>query len=143
MNGFYPQLAFSAGTNQSCGAEIWIWKNICCSLGCYCQFLYILNLVILVISFSVADGCTLKEHLIDELDYNLLPEEAWFKLTSWYGVISDQRALQRKVVEHGMYVKNCKVEVYLIGVKLSQHSDPNTLVPRQFSRGDTIGEFLF
>lgn len=92
--------------------------------------------------FSSVDGCTLKEHLIDELDYNLLPEEAWFKLVSWYGVTSDQQALQRKVVEHGMYVKNNKVEVYLMEFKLSQHSDPQTFVARKFSKGDTVGEFL-
>ena len=92
------------------------------------------------ISFSVADGVTLKEHLIDELDYNLLPEEAWFKLVSWYGVTSDQHALPRKVVEHGMYLKSCKVEVYLMELKLSQHSDPDTLIPKKFSKGDTVGE---
>ena len=86
------------------------------------------------------DGSTLKEHLIDGLDYNLLPEDAWFKLASWYGVTSDQQSFQRKVVEHGMYVKSCKVEVYLLGFKLSRHSDSQTLVTRQFSKGDTVGE---
>lgn len=91
-------------------------------------------------TFHLVDGCTLKEHLIDELDYNLLPEEAWSKLVSWYGMTSDQQALQRKVVVHGMYVKSCKVEVYLMEFKLSQHSDPQTLVTKQFSKGDTIGE---
>ena len=98
-----------------------------------------LSCLFLNILFCV-DGVALKQHLIDELDYNLLPEEAWFKLVSWYGVTSDQHALPRKVVEHGMYVKNFKVEVYLMEFKLSQHSDPNTLIPKQFSRGDTVGE---
>ena len=71
----------------------------------------------------------------------MLPEEGWFKLVSWYGVTSDQQALPRKVVEHGLYVKNFKVEVYLMEFKLSQHSDPETLITREFSRGDTVGEF--
>lgn len=70
----------------------------------------------------------------------MLPKDAWFKLVLWYGVTSDQQALPRKVVEHGMYVKSCKVEVYLMEFELSQHSDPQTLVTRQFSRGDTIGK---
>lgn len=87
-----------------------------------------------------AGGTTLKEHLIDELDYNLVPKDAWFKLVSWYGVISDEQALPRKVVERGMYVKSCKVEVYLMQLKLCQHSDPNTMVTRQFSKGDTVGK---
>jgi len=71
----------------------------------------------------------------------LLPEEGWFKLVSWYGVTSDQQALPRKVVEHGPYRKNLTVEVYLREVKLSQYSDPQTLITREFRGGDTIGEF--
>ncbi|XP_020626847.1 ubiquitin carboxyl-terminal hydrolase 4-like [Orbicella faveolata] len=93
-------------------------------------------------SLFAADGTALKEHLIDELDYNLVPKDAWFKLVSWYGVISEEQALPRKVVEHGMYVKSCKVEVYLMQFKLCQHSDPKTVVTRQFSKGDTVGHVM-
>ena len=71
----------------------------------------------------------------------LLPEEGWFKLVSWYGVTSDQQTLPRKVVERGMYQKGVKVEVHLMEFKLSQCSDPETLITREFSKGDTIGEF--
>ena len=78
--------------------------------------------------------------MIDELDYFLLPEGAWLKIVSWYGVTSDQHALPRKVVEYGIYLKTCKVEVYLMEFKLSQHSDPNTFFKMKFSKGDTVGE---
>ena len=81
--------------------------------------------------------------MIDELDYFLLPEGAWLKIVSWYGVTSDQHALPRKVVEHGMYLKTCKVEVYLMEFKLSQPSDPNTFFKMKFSKGDTVGGFYF
>ena len=92
--------------------------------------------------FCLGDGFTLKHHLVDEFDYDPVPEEAWFKLVSWYGMTSDQQALQRKVVvRHGMHVKSPKVEVYLMEFQLSQHSDPQTLVTRKFSKGDSIGEF--
>lgn len=40
---------------------------------------------------------SLKEHLIDELDYILLPTEAWQKLVSWYGFLEGQRPIVRKV----------------------------------------------
>ena len=30
----------------------------------------------------------LKEHLIDELDYNLVPDDAWKKLVTWYGIVN-------------------------------------------------------
>ena len=73
----------------------------------------------------------------------LLPEEGWFKLVSWYGVTSDQQTLPRKVVECELYwEKIFEVEVYhLMEFHLSQHSDPETLIMREFSKGDTIGEF--
>ena len=32
----------------------------------------------------------LKEHLIDELDYNLVPAEGWQKLVEWYGMVEGQ-----------------------------------------------------
>ena len=93
-----------------------------------------------ILIIFVADGCTLKDHLIDELDYTLLPKDSWCKLVSWYGITSDQQTLSRKVVEHGMFVKSCKVEVYLTALKLSKYSDPQTFVTRQFSKADTVGK---
>lgn len=39
----------------------------------------------------------LKDHLIDELDYVLVPTEAWNKLVSWYGCLEGQRPIVRKV----------------------------------------------
>ncbi|KAK3755857.1 hypothetical protein QZH41_014323 [Actinostola sp. cb2023] len=81
---------------------------------------------------------TLKEHLIDELYYNLVPKEAWHKLVSWYGIVENQPAIARKVVEYGMYVKHCKVEVYLIEFKLCENSAMDKVVKRQFSKADTL-----
>lgn len=40
---------------------------------------------------------SLKEHLIDELDYVLVPTEAWNKLVAWYGCIDGQQPIVRKV----------------------------------------------
>ena len=77
---------------------------------------------------------------MEELDYFLLPESAWVKLTSWYGLSQDSRPLARKVVEHGMYMKHCKVEVYLLEFKLSLHPISNTTKTRSFSRADTVGD---
>ncbi|XP_035665297.1 ubiquitin carboxyl-terminal hydrolase 15-like isoform X2 [Branchiostoma floridae] len=80
----------------------------------------------------------LKEHLIDELDYMLLPTEAWDKLVSWYGMVNGQQPIARKVVEHGMFVKHCKVEVYLMELKLCQNDNLDNCVSQQFSKADTI-----
>ena len=46
---------------------------------------------------SILDGSNtaLREHLIDDLDYFLLPDEGWNKLVSWYSIVQDQ-VIQRR-----------------------------------------------
>ena len=70
----------------------------------------------------------LKEHLLEELDYMLLPEKAWQSLVEWYGIMDKQEPIARKVIEHGMYVKQCKVEVYLIDLNLCIQSDIDNVI---------------
>ncbi|XP_041072287.1 ubiquitin carboxyl-terminal hydrolase 15-like isoform X1 [Carcharodon carcharias] len=84
------------------------------------------------------DSQSLKEHLIDELDYILVPTEGWNKLVSWYGLRKNQEPIARKVVEQGMFVKHCKVEVYLTELKLCENSNMNTVITRRFSKADII-----
>ncbi|XP_078423950.1 ubiquitin carboxyl-terminal hydrolase 15 isoform X2 [Cetorhinus maximus] len=84
------------------------------------------------------DSQYLKEHLIDELDYILVPTEGWNKLVSWYGLRKNQEPIARKVVEQGMFVKHCKVEVYLTELKLCENSNMNTVITRRFSKADII-----
>ena len=86
------------------------------------------------------DGATLKDHLMEDLDYSLVPEEVWKKFVAWYGLEESSKAIPRKVVEHGLYVKHCKVEVYLVEFKLALHPDVNAYQTKKFSRADTVGE---
>uniref|UniRef100_A0A8B9T127 Ubiquitin carboxyl-terminal hydrolase n=1 Tax=Anas platyrhynchos TaxID=8839 RepID=A0A8B9T127_ANAPL len=85
-----------------------------------------------------AETQSLKEHLIDELDYVLVPTEAWNKLVAWYGCIDGQQPIVRKVVEYGLFVKHCKVEVYLLELKLCESSDPDNVISCHFSKADTV-----
>ncbi|XP_074481650.1 ubiquitin carboxyl-terminal hydrolase 15 isoform X3 [Sebastes fasciatus] len=84
------------------------------------------------------DVLAIKEHLIDELDYVLVPTEGWNKLVSWYGLTENQEPIARKVVEQGMFVKHCKVEVYLTELKLCEDSNMDNVITRRFSKADTI-----
>ncbi|XP_056001735.1 ubiquitin carboxyl-terminal hydrolase 15-like [Ostrea edulis] len=84
------------------------------------------------------DTGELKEHLIDELDYILLPKEGWEKIVQWYGIAEGQTPIERKVIEQGMFVKHCKVEVYLMDVKLCENSNLAESYMMTFSRCDTI-----
>ena len=77
---------------------------------------------------------------MEVLDYFLLPESAWNMLTSWYGLTSKSRAIARKVVEHGLYMKHLKVEVYLLEFKLTIYPNISDFKYHSFSRIDTIGD---
>lgn len=43
------------------------------------------------------------------------------------------------MVEQGMFVKHCKVEVYLTELKLCEDSNMENVVSHRFSKADTIG----
>uniref|UniRef100_A0A8C3KYD7 Ubiquitin carboxyl-terminal hydrolase n=1 Tax=Calidris pygmaea TaxID=425635 RepID=A0A8C3KYD7_9CHAR len=88
--------------------------------------------------FGDPETQSLKEHLIDELDYVLVPTEAWNKLVAWYGCIDGQQPIVRKVVEYGLFVKHYKVEVYLLELKLCESSDPDNAISCHFSKADTV-----
>ncbi|KAM6387377.1 ubiquitin carboxyl-terminal hydrolase 4 isoform 2-T2 [Pluvialis apricaria] len=88
--------------------------------------------------FSDPETQSLKEHLIDELDYVLVPTEAWNKLVTWYGCIDGQQPIVRKVVEYGLFVKHYKVEVYLLELKLCESNDPDNVISCHFSKADTV-----
>uniref|UniRef100_A0AAR2KES4 Ubiquitin carboxyl-terminal hydrolase 15 n=1 Tax=Pygocentrus nattereri TaxID=42514 RepID=A0AAR2KES4_PYGNA len=56
------------------------------------------------------DVLAIKEHLIDELDYILVPTEGWNKLVSWYGLTESQEPIARKVCllfVPSLYVISC------------------------------------
>ena len=60
------------------------------------------------------DGSDIREHMIDEMDYVLVPEEAWDMMVTEFGLENNleggtSSAVKRKVVEHGMFVKQFKV----------------------------------
>ncbi|XP_078273394.1 ubiquitin carboxyl-terminal hydrolase 15-like isoform X3 [Rhinoraja longicauda] len=84
------------------------------------------------------DSQALKEHLIDELDYILVPTEGWNKLVSWYALTESHEPIARKVVEQGMFVKHCKVEVYLTELKLCENGNMNSVITKRFSKADII-----
>lgn len=84
------------------------------------------------------DSSDIRDHMIDELDYSLLPEEAWNLLVERFGVVEDQEPVRRKVVEHGMFVKHCKVEVYYIEFQLAENSNLDDTRKKKFSKSDTL-----
>jgi ubiquitin carboxyl-terminal hydrolase 4/11/15 len=46
------------------------------------------------------------------------------------------------VIEQGMFVKHCKVEVYLLEIKMCENSNLEKIINNSMSRADTIGKAL-
>lgn len=58
--------------------------------------------------------------------------------------VSDQKnTIQRKVIEQGMFVKQCKVEIYLMTLKLLNCTNQQERRQSIFSRLDTINWYLY
>ncbi|XP_076860166.1 ubiquitin carboxyl-terminal hydrolase 11 [Brachyhypopomus gauderio] len=85
--------------------------------------------------FEDLDSYRLKERLVENEDFVLVPADAWHMLVSWYGLVDDQPALERKVIDLPSTVK---VEIYPVEVFLCLHSNMDNVVTAQFSRADTI-----
>ncbi|XP_039878504.1 ubiquitin carboxyl-terminal hydrolase 11-like [Simochromis diagramma] len=45
--------------------------------------------------FEDLDSYHLKDRLVEDEDFVLVPAEAWHKLLSWYGMVDDQPPLER------------------------------------------------
>ena len=83
----------------------------------------------------------LKEHLMEELHYTLVPEVAWEKLVDWYRMADNSRPIARKVIVYGLHMKHFKVEVYRLKFKLCVYPILDEYVIEEYSRGDTVGEY--
>uniref|UniRef100_A0A669BQ91 Ubiquitin carboxyl-terminal hydrolase n=1 Tax=Oreochromis niloticus TaxID=8128 RepID=A0A669BQ91_ORENI len=89
--------------------------------------------------FEDLDSYHLKDRLVEDEDFVLVPAEAWHKLLAWYGIADDQPPLERKVVD---LPSTLKVEVYPIEIFLCLHSNMENVITAKFSRTDSIREAM-
>ncbi|KAI6661034.1 Ubiquitin carboxyl-terminal hydrolase 4 isoform X5 [Oopsacas minuta] len=87
---------------------------------------------------SLLDQDKLRRHQEDEIDYKLVPKEAWYKLLSWYGISEGSMSIRRQVVEVGKFVKQCKIEVYPLELKSCLYPKESDFIITTISRCDTI-----
>ncbi|XP_077593564.1 ubiquitin carboxyl-terminal hydrolase 11 isoform X1 [Stigmatopora nigra] len=83
--------------------------------------------------FDDLESYRLKERLVENEDFVLLPAEAWHKLRCWYGMADQQPPLERKVVD---LPSTLKVEIYPVEIFLCLHVE--NVITAQFSRTDSI-----
>ncbi|KAK2860475.1 hypothetical protein Q7C36_004641 [Tachysurus vachellii] len=84
------------------------------------------------------DSLSIRGHLLEHLDYILLPKEVWGKLLSWYGLSEHQKPIARKVVEEGLFAKSYKVEVFFTELILCEFSNMDKGISRHFSKVETV-----
>jgi hypothetical protein len=51
----------------------------------------------MTILFTEDGSGSIKDNLIDELDYVLVPSESWDLLVKWYGTVDQNTAIARQV----------------------------------------------
>ena len=95
FTGHYPGLHYMAGTASAYpgpvdNANLFKRKCICHVVYFTCE-LYFSTYFVLLGSHSDK----LKDHLMEELDYTLLPEPAWTLLVRWYGLSAESRPIAR------------------------------------------------
>ena len=90
------------------------------------------------------NGSDIREHMIEEIDYVLVPDLAWDMLVAEFGlkdnVEGTSSAVKRNVIEDGMFEKQLKVEVYLIELQVAENSNMGEQKMKKFSRTDTLAE---
>jgi len=90
------------------------------------------------------NGSDIREHMIGEIDYVVVPDLAWDMLVAEFGlkdnVEGTSSAVKRNVIEDGMFVKQLKVEVYLIELQVAENSNMGEQKMKKFSRTDTLAE---
>ena len=74
----------------------------------------------------------------EELDYYLMPEDAWEALVDTFGMAEGQEAIRRIVIKMGTFVQHNKIEVYLLPLILSKYGTKKKK-KRWFSRKSTVG----
>jgi len=80
----------------------------------------------------------LKRHLVEEMDYSMVPEELWNYLVEEYGVMEGQVPVRRIARETGLFLKQVRVEIYLTSFLLCQYPDIENTVEKQFSKSDDL-----
>ena len=88
------------------------------------------------------DKSDIRDHLVHEMDYKLVPEEAWTLLVQQFGLADGEQSVKRKVIVQGMFIKQFKVEVYLTEFNLADQSNMEETVRMKFSKADTLDKVM-
>ena len=117
----------------------------------------------------LSDGRTVKTSLLENVDFDLVPEHGWRLLVRWYGLHSfkdssteedmneeEKRVsalnnaleadpgaslgeIRRLVIEEGCYIKFLKIEIYYLELNTYKYPDNKFSLRLKMSKSNTIG----
>ena len=87
---------------------------------------------------DLVENDKLRRYQVDDIDYQLVPELAWDKLLSWYDINEGSMKIRKQVVVYGKYVKQCKIEIYLLELKCYLHPNESDFRIVILSRCETL-----
>ena len=90
-------------------------------------------------AIAILESNKLREHLLEGSDFKLINEKGWNKLLKWFGMVREQKPLRRYVIEHGLYVKETKVEIYPLELSICLFQKIDNVVAKEFSKTTTLG----
>ena len=83
------------------------------------------------------DGKDLKDHLVKDLHYVLVPRDTWLEFVLIFGFQEETEPIKRKVIE---YHNSLMVEVYLTELCIAKNSCMQHIRRIKFSKSDTLGK---
>ncbi|CAH1392970.1 unnamed protein product [Nezara viridula] len=87
-------------------------------------------------SILAVNGVDLKKGLAENIDYELISEECWKLLISWYGYYPDQAPIERKAILAGF--NYTMVEVYLLELRCYNTFELKNEVRLSVSKADCL-----
>ena len=76
-------------------------------------------------------------------DYKLINKEGWNELVNSFGIVNGQEPLKRSVIEHGLFSKETKVEIYPLHLKLCLFNSLEKIIDKDISKSTTLGKRQF
>ncbi|XP_066903425.1 ubiquitin carboxyl-terminal hydrolase 15 [Halyomorpha halys] len=87
-------------------------------------------------SILASNGADLKKGLAENIDYELVPEECWKLLVTWYGYYPDQVPIERKAILAGF--NYTMIEVYKVELKCYNTFELQNEIRLTVSKADSL-----
>ena len=84
-----------------------------------------------------------REHLLEGSEFKLINELGWKRLLAQFGMVEGQEPLQRTVIEHGIFQKEAKVEIYPLRLHICLFKNLENEIDKLISKTTTLGNFVW